>query len=161
MMFDNMNLNKAQKGKKEILNKLNGKQTSELIKKFHNKFLKTLKNSDYERLYENMDFFMNKDAKSAFYCMQGCYNSAIEELTILKIEHEKNRTADTLKSSITEHDKFKSKMDNIEKIISISEETWNSKYEDNHIVDVDLFNKDTMIVNIEEVIRERKKRENG
>lgn len=161
MMSGNMNLNKAKKRKKEILNKLNGKQTSELIKKFHNKFLKTLKDSDYEILYENIDFFMNKDAKSAFYCMQGCYNSAIEELTNLKIEHDENRTVDTLKSSITEHDKFKSKMDNIKKIISISEETWNSKYEDNHIVDVDLFNKDKMVKNLEEIVRERKKRENG
>lgn len=130
MMFDNMNLNKAQKGKKETLNSLSNKQISILMKRFNDDALKTGKKEDYEILIENRDYFMKKDVYSAYYCMKGLYDSILNKLIVTEIEKETITKKDILLNTFYKMDEMENRVDFLKKVIPISKEIDNPKLQD-------------------------------
>lgn len=127
MMFDNMNLNMAQKGKKEILNKLSDKQISILTKRLLDDALRTGKKEDYERLTENRDYFIEKDVYSAYYCLKGAYECVTGKLIATEIEKETITKKDILLDTFNKMDIFKMKVDLLKNLISISKGTNDTK----------------------------------
>lgn len=125
-----MNLNMAQKGKKEILNKLSDKQISILTKRLLDDALRTGKKEDYERLTENRDYFIKKDVYSAFYCLKGAYEYATDKLISTEIEKETITKKDMLFDTLNKMTLLENKVDLLKNLISISEEVENPKIRD-------------------------------